>query len=304
MAIRNFEELLGTAQAIGPKAVVAVGAQQDSVLKAIAAAQEKRIAQGILVGDEPQIREIAAEHDIDLGRMQIVHEPNIRDAARRAMMLVAEGLAQVAMKGKVDTATFLRAALDRELGLRIGGLLSHVAAFDMRDLGRLLLISDAGVNIAPNLEQKAEIVQNAIGVAHKLGIEEPKVAVLASTETVNPRIPANVEAAALAKMADRKQIIGALIDGPLALDNAISPDAAEDKEIISPVAGRADILILPDIEAGNVLVKAIVYFARSPMAGVVVGAKAPLILPSRSDTFESKLDSLALGVVMSSARMF
>jgi phosphate butyryltransferase len=304
MAIRNFEELLTTAQAIGPKAVVAVGAQQDSVLKAIAAAQEKRIAQGILVGDEPQIREIAAECGIDLSRMQIVHEPNIRNAARRAMMLVAEGLAQVAMKGKVDTATFLRAALDRELGLRMGGLLSHVAVFDMRDLGRLLLISDAGVNIAPNLEQKAEIVQNAIGVAHKLGVEQPKVAVLASTETVNPRIPANVEAAALAKMADRKQITGALIDGPLALDNAISPDAAEDKDIISQVAGSADILILPDIEAGNVLVKAIVYFARSPMAGVVIGAKAPLILPSRSDTFESKLNSLALGVVMSSAGRF
>jgi len=298
MVITSFEDLLAASRANGPKAVVAVGAQQDSVLEAMAAAQQRGIARGILVGDEPQIRRIAEKCQVDLAEMEIFHEPLIEDAAQRAMMLVAEGKAQIAMKGKVETAIFLRAVLNRELGLRTGRLLSHVAAFDMRDLGRLLLISDAGVNIAPTLEQKADIVRNAIYVAHRLGLQEPNVAVLASTETVNPAIPANVEAAALAKMADRKQITGAIVDGPLALDNAISPDAAADKDISSQVAGRADILISPDIEAGNVLVKAIVYFARSPMAGVVVGAKAPLILPSRSDTFESKLDSMALGVLM------
>jgi phosphate butyryltransferase len=298
--IKSFDELLSVAQANGPKGVVAVGAQQDSVLEAVAAAQARGIARGILVGDEPKILAAATASGVDVSMMQIVHEPDIRNAARRSMTLLAEGLAKVAMKGKVDTATFLRAALDRELGLRTGALLSHVAVFDMLDLERLILVSDAGVNIAPNLEQKADIVRNAITVAHRLGLEEPRVAVLASTETVNPRIPANVEAAALAKMADRKQITGALVDGPLALDNAISPDAAEDKEIVSDVAGRADILICPDIEAGNMLVKSIVYFARHPMAGVVVGARAPLIVPSRSDTFESKLGSLALGVVMAS----
>jgi phosphate butyryltransferase len=301
MTITNFEELLATAQAIGPKGVVAVGAEQSSTLEAAAAAKEKGIAKPILVGDEPEILELASACEVDVSTMLIIHEPDIRRAARRAMLLVADGQAQVAMKGKVDTATFLRAALDRELGLRTGALLSHVAVFDMKDLGRLILISDAGVNIAPNLEQKADIVHNAIDVAHRLGIAEPRVAVLASTETVNPRIPANVEAAALSKMADRRQITGAIVDGPLALDNAISPDAAKDKDIISRVAGRADILILPDIEAGNVLVKAIVYFARHAMAGVVVGAKAPLIVPSRSDTVESKLSSLALGVVMASS---
>ncbi len=300
MPIRNFKELLETARACGPKTVVAAGAQQVSVLKALAAAQELGLAHPILVGDEKQIERVAAECQVDITGMEVVHEPNIRLASRRAMTLVAEGRAHVAMKGKVDTATFLRAALDRELGLRTGHLLSHVAVFDMKSLGRLLLISDAGVNIAPTLEQKADIVRNAVWVAHKLGIRMPHVAVLASTETVNPRIPANVEAAALAKMADRKQITGALVDGPLALDNAISPSAAEDKGISSRVAGRADVLISPDIEAGNVLVKAIVYFARHPMAGVVVGSKVPLILPSRSDTYESKLDSLALGVVMAS----
>jgi phosphate butyryltransferase len=298
VTIRNFEDLLVAAQARGPKTLVAVGAEQGSVLEAVAAAQTSGIVRPILVGCEKEIRAVATMCDVDLSAMQIVHEPDTRSAARTAMTMVAEGQAQITMKGKIDTATFLRAALDRELGLRVGRLLSHVAAFDMKDLGRLLLISDAGVNIAPSLEEKADIVRNAIMVAHKLGIEEPRVAVLASTETVNPMIPANVEAAALAKMADRKQIVGALVDGPLALDNAISPNAAKDKDIVSPVAGVADILISPDIEAGNVLVKAIVYFARHPMAGIVVGAKAPLILPSRSDTFESKLDSLALGVVM------
>jgi phosphate butyryltransferase len=300
MAITNFEDLLATAQANGPRAIVAVGAQQDSTLEAVAAAKESGIARPILVGDEPKILEVASACGVEVSTMLIIHEPDIWKAARRAMMLVADGQAQIAMKGQVSTAIFLRAALDRELGLRTGTLLSHVAVFDMKDLDRLILISDAGVNIAPNLEQKAEIVHNAIQVAHKLGIAQPRVAVLASTETVNPRIPANVEAAALSKMADRKQITGALVDGPLALDNAISPGAAKDKDISSPVAGRADILILPDIEAGNVLVKAIVYFAQHPMAGVVVGAKAPLILPSRSDTFESKLSSLALGVVIAS----
>ena len=298
MAIKSFGDLLAAARANGPRTVVAVGAQQDSVLEALAVAQDRGIAQAVLVGDEPAIRATAAQCGVAIEGMEIVHEPDLEQAARTAMILVAQGRAQVAMKGKVDTATFLHAALDREFGLRTGALLSHVAVFDMPSLGRLLLVSDAGVNIAPSLAEKADIVRNAIYVAHRLGIAQPRVAVLASTETVNPRIPANVEAAALAKMADRGQITGALVDGPLALDNAISVEAAHDKDIDSPVAGRADIVISPDIEAGNVLVKAIVYFAQCPMAGVVVGARAPLIVASRSDTYESKLDSLALGVVM------
>jgi len=298
MAIQTFDELLAAARAVGPKTIVVAGAHQESILEAVTAAQERGIVRAILIGDETKIHQIAEECEVDISDMQIVHEVDTERASRMAITLVARSEAHVAMKGKVDTATFLRAALDRDLELRTGRLISHVAVFDMKSLGRLLLASDAGVNIAPNLEQKADITRNAIDVAHRLGIEVPRVAVLASTETVNPRIPANVEAAALAKMADRKQISGAVVDGPLALDNAISPGAAHDKDIESPVAGRADILILPDIEAANVLVKAIVYFAQHPMAGVVVGARSPLILPSRSDTFQSKLGSLALGVVM------
>lgn len=304
MAITSFEDILSAAQARGPKTVVAVGAAQESVLGALDKAAQQGIAKAILIGNQTAIQQTAQAMGVDLSPMRIIDEPNLEEAARTAMALVNQDEAQIAMKGNVKTAVFLRAALDRQFGLRTGRLLSHVATFDMQSLGRLLLISDAGVNIAPNLEQKAEITQNAIDVARSLGIAQPRVAVLASSESVNPRISANVEAAALSKMADRGQITGALVDGPLALDNAISPDAATTKEIDSQVAGRADLLILPDIEAANVLVKAIIYFARHPMAGIVVGARVPLILPSRSDTTESKFDSVALGVAISTSYHF
>lgn len=302
--IKGFADLLMAAKQGARRTVVVVGAQQDAVLEAAQIAIAEGIANIILVGDEPAIRKIALSGGethrpgIDLTGMEIVHEPDLNEAARQAMLLVSSGRAHVAMKGKVDTATFLRAALDKELGMRTGELLSHVAVFEVKSLGRLLLVSDAGVNIAPTLEQKADIIRNAIFVAHKLGIEQPKVAVLASNEVVNPKMPANIEAAALAKMADRGQIVGALVDGPLALDNAISSEAAAMKGIAGPVAGQADILIPPDIEAGNLMAKAIIYFAGYWMAGVVVGSRAPLILPSRSDPYEAKLHSLALGVVM------
>ncbi|MBN1934451.1 MAG: bifunctional enoyl-CoA hydratase/phosphate acetyltransferase [Anaerolineae bacterium] len=298
MAILGFSDLRAAAQAGERRTVVVVGAQQSTVLQAANEAKVRGLAEIILVGDEPAIQDVASAEGIDLSAMEIVHEPDLIAAARRAMILVTEGRAHVAMKGKVDSATFLRAALDKELGLRGSGLLTHVAVFEVKILGRMLLISDAGVVVAPTLEQKADIIRNAVYVAHKLGIELPKVAVLASNEMVNPKMPANIEAAALAKMADRGQITGALIDGPLALDNAISPGAAQIKGISSPVAGYADILIPPDIEAGNLMAKAIIYFGGCTMAGVVVGAQVPLILPSRSDPPEAKLDSLALGVVM------
>ena len=304
MAITSFDDILVAAQTRGPRTVVAVGAAQDSVLGALDRAEKVGIAKAILIGSQSEIYKTARTMDVDLSPMRIIDEPNLEEAAQIGMSLVNQGEAQIAMKGNIRTAVFLRAALDRSTGLRTGRLLSHVAIFDMLSLGRLLLISDAGVNIAPTLEQKADITQNAIDVAHSLGIERPRVAVLASTENVVPNLPANVEAAALSKMADRGQITGALVDGPLALDNAISVDAASDKAIASRVAGRADLLILPDIEAANVLVKAIVYFARRPMAGVVVGARAPLIVPSRADTAESKFDSLALGVTISASYRF
>jgi phosphate butyryltransferase len=214
--------------------------------------------------------------------------------------LVARDEAHCAMKGRIFTADFLKAALDPSVGLRTAKLLTHVAVFDIPGFDRLVLLSDAGVLVAPTLEQKIHIVQNAVDVAIRLGVDTPRVAVLAAAEMVNPKIPSTMDAASLSKMADRGQIYGGVVDGPLALDNAISPESARIKGIKSEVAGYADILIAPDIEAGNVLAKAITYFAQGKMAGVVVGARCPLILPSRSDTREAKLISLALGVMLAS----
>jgi len=228
----------------------------------------------------------------------IIHEPEPNQAARKVMELVRLGHAQMAMKGKIETGDFLRAALDKQVGLRLGRLLTHVGIFEIPGFDRLLFVSDAGVVVAPTMEQKIEIVQNAIFVAQRLGVEQPKVAILAATEMVNPKIPTTLDAANLSKMADRGQIKGGLIDGPLALDNAISLESAHIKAIKSDVAGRADILIPPDVEAANVLAKAITYFAKGNMAGVVVGGKSPLIVVSRSDPHQTKLVSIALGVLL------
>jgi phosphate butyryltransferase len=298
MPIRTFAELLEAAKDKGPKTIAVAAGHQAEVMLAGLDAEVAGVAEVILVGDVPKIRAIATEEGFDISRMDLVQADHPRDAAWRVMKLVSDGKADVAMKGKVETSDFLRGALSKELGLRTGRLFTHVAAFEIPEFDRLIFISDAGVVVAPNLEQKVEIVQNAIYVAHALGIERPRVAVLAATEVVNPKIPTTLDAANLSKMADRGQIRGGLVDGPLALDNAISPESARIKGIRSEVAGYADILIAPDIEAGNVLAKAITYFAQGKMAGVVVGARCPLILPSRSDTREAKLVSLALGVML------
>jgi phosphate butyryltransferase len=298
MPIRTFAELLETAQVKGPKTIAVAGAHQSEVMLASLDAEVAGLAEVILVGDGEQIRQIAADEEFNISRMEIMHVPQPREAAWEVVKLVSDGQADIAMKGKVETSDFLRAALSKELGLRTGRLFSHVAAFEIPGFDRLIFISDAGVIVAPDLEQKVQIVQNAIYVAHAMDISLPRVAVLAATEVVNPKIPTTLDAANLSKMADRGQIQGGLVDGPLALDNAISPESARIKGIKSEVAGYADILIAPDIEAGNVLAKAITYFAQGKMAGVVVGARCPLILPSRSDTREAKLVSLALGVML------
>ncbi len=298
MPIRTFTELLEAARAKGPKRVAVAAGNQSEVMLAGLDAEREGLAEVILVGDGAQIRQIAGQEGFDISRMEVMDAPTPREAAYQVMKLVSEGRADIAMKGKVETSDFLRAALRKELRLRTGRLLSHVAIFEIPEFDRLIFISDAGVVVAPTLEQKVQIVQNAINVAHAMGIERPRVAVLAATEVVNPKIPTTLDAANLSKMAERGQIRGGLVDGPLALDNAISPEAARIKGIRSQVAGYADILIAPDIEAGNVLAKAITYFAKGKMAGVVVGARCPLILPSRSDTREAKLVSLALGVML------
>ncbi|MGC8874684.1 MAG: bifunctional enoyl-CoA hydratase/phosphate acetyltransferase [Chloroflexia bacterium] len=299
MAIRNFAQLREEARKVGPRVVAIANAQDHEALLAARDAEERGIAHFVLIGDRAAIEQEAEAHQIDIRNMRIVEEPDRRAAAYRAMQMLARGEVHCAMKGKIFTADFLKAALDPAVGLRTGKLLTHVAVFDIPGFDRLILLSDAGVVVAPTLEQKMHIVQNAVDVAHRLGIEMPRVAVLAAAEMVNPKIPSTMDAANLSKMADRGQIYGAIVDGPLALDNAISPEAARIKGIRGEVAGRADILIAPDLEAGNALAKAIIYFAHSALAGVVVGAKMPLILPSRADTHEAKMMSIVLGVLMS-----
>lgn len=297
--VRSFKEILALAKDVGPKAVAIAAADEREALEAATEARRLGIAEPILVGAKSRIVEIAAESDLSLQGVEIVDEPDARVAAAIAVHLVRSGHADIVMKGRMDTGDLLRAALNRELGLRCGRLLSHISAFEIPGFDRLLFVTDAGVVIEPTLEEKAQIVQNAIDTAHRLGIAEPRVAVLAALEMVNPKMPSTIDAANLAKMCDRGQIKGGIVDGPLALDNAISAVSAQMKGIRSPVAGRADILVTPDVESGNMLAKGITYFAGASMASVVVGASAPIIATARADPSESKLASIGLAVVLS-----
>ncbi|MGQ9627759.1 MAG: bifunctional enoyl-CoA hydratase/phosphate acetyltransferase [Anaerolineae bacterium] len=298
MAIHNFDQLLAAAKERGPKRVAIATADQKEILIAAVKAYEESLARCTLIADEDAIRRLAAEESLSLEDMEIIHEPNLRQAAKRAVELVNSGQADLIMNGRAQAGNLFRAALDRETGIRTGRLLTDVAVFEIPGVDRLIFISDAGVVVSPTFEQKVEIVQNAIDVAHLLGVENPKVAILSATEMVNPKIPVSLDASNLSKMAERGQIKGGIVDGPLALDNAISLEAAHIKGIHSEVAGRADILIAPDIEAGNILTSSLIYLARAQMASVVVGGRCPLIVPASADPPRSKLVSLALGVFL------
>lgn len=298
MPIRSFKQLLYEASWVGPKRVAVAAAAEAHILEGARQAQDAGIAQCILADDAGMVRRVADEQGIDIGDMAMLDIADPESAALHVMGMARQGEADVVMKGRLATTSFMRAALDRDRGLRTGKLFTHVAAFEIPAFERLLLITDGGVVIAPDIYQKIEIVQNGIDVAHKLGIEMPRVAVLAASEFVNPKIPTTIDAANLAKMADRGQIRGGIVDGPLALDNAISPESERAKGINSPIGGKADILVVPDVEAGNLLAKAITYFGGGEMAGVVVGGCAPMVLTSRADSPTTKLISIALGVLL------
>lgn len=297
--VRSLDDLVRMAQDAGPRTCAVVAAADPEVLLAADEAARRGIARCVLIGDPVAIGKAASEVGLDLSGYDVVEERDAGAAARTGVAMVSSGRADLLMKGLVSTADVLRAVLDKEIGLRTGRLLSHLSVFEAPRLDRLLIFSDGAMNIAPGLAEKAQITQNAIDVAHALGVSEPRVAVLAAVETVNPDMPATIDAACLAKMSERGQIKGGIVDGPLALDNAISPEAASHKGIVSPVAGRADILIVPDIEAGNVFYKTLVYLAGGCAASVVVGAKAPVVVTSRSDSHMAKVYSLALGVLLS-----
>jgi len=299
MTIRNFAQLLEAALARAPKRVAIVGGGQRQTLHAARLARGMGLAHPILFDNLARLKFIAEEEGVDLTGMEIIEEGDMIQAAYRAVEMIHAEEVDLVMNGRALPVELMKAALDRDRGLRIGKVITDVSIFEIPDFDRLILVSDVAIVVSPNLAQKVAIVQNAIDTAIELGVKEPKVAVLASTEMVNPEMPANMDAANLSKMAERGQIRGGLVDGPLALDNAISLKAAEMKRIDSRVAGSADILITPDVESGNILAKALSYFAKGHMAGVVVGAKCPIVMPSRSDPPEQKLLSLALGVYLS-----
>lgn len=296
--LKTFAEVLEQAKT-GPRRKVAVAVAQDSeVLSAIKDAQELGIAEAILVGDAVKIASISQEIGLDLSNIEVINEPDNIAAAKTAVSLVRDGKAQMLMKGLIGTADILRAVLDKENGLRTGRVLSHVAVLEVPEYHKLLFMSDGGQNIAPDLKQKAEITQNAVDVARALGIDIPKVAALAALELVNPKMPATVDAAELQAMAERGEIKNCILHGPMAFDGAISAEAAHHKGIKSQVSGEVDVLIVPNIEVGNVLYKTLVYLAKTKVAGLIAGAAAPIVLTSRSDSHEAKLLSIACASVV------
>lgn len=299
--IRNFDELLDAVRGRKKMKLSVAAANDVEVLLAVENARSLGLIDAVLVGGADDIKKIADENNIDLSNYEIVDVKNLVESTRVAVSLVSKGKADFLMKGLIGTADLLRAVLDKEIGLRTNNLLSHVMVYSVETYHKLILLTDGGMVTYPDLTQKVQIVQNAVKVAKALGISPIHVAPLCAVEVVNPDMQATIDAAILSKMNQRGQIKDCIIDGPLALDNAISKEAAQHKRIKSPVAGEADILLVPNIEAGNILGKSLTYFARAKSAGIIVGAKCPIVLVSRADTHESKLYSIALGSLIANS---
>jgi phosphate butyryltransferase len=296
--IKSLSELVERGRKLGPARIVVVEAHDPDVLECLVQAEPMGLAESVLVGDPGKIRATAAKVGYRLRPETLVQTASEEASIRQAIDLVREGKANVLMKGKVTTANLIRGILDRERGLRTGNLLSQVIVFQVPHIPRLMIMTDGAINIAPTLAQKAEICRNAIMVAHALGVAEPKVALLAALEFVNPDMPATVDAAALMQMNRRGQITGAYLEGPLALDVPLSRFAADRKNIQSPLVEATDVFIAPDIEAANILYRAILYFARGESGGIVVGARVPLVLLSRAETPETKIHSISLALLV------
>lgn len=293
----KLDELFDWAGRRGALRVAVAGAASGEALRALSEAKRRNLVNVTLCGHLEEGERVAAEVGYDWAEDAKVPARTPVEAAQAAVREVREGRAELLMKGDVPTADLLRAVLEKEQGLRTGRLLSHVGIFELPHFPRLLFLTDAGVNIAPTLAQKVDLVRNAVQVAQSCGVSDPKVAALAAVEVVNPDMPATVDAACLAAMSRRGQI-DAVVDGPLALDNAVFPEAAERKGIGGPVAGAADILLVPDIEAGNLAYKSMLFFGGAKVAGVIAGARVPIITTSRAEEHETKLLSIALGVAM------
>jgi phosphate acetyltransferase len=298
----KFQGLVAKAQC-QPPLKVAVAHPCDQVsLESVAEAARLKLIEPILVGPETRIRAVAAEHGIDIAKFEIVGAEFSEDSAAKAVEIIREGRAEALMKGSLHTDELMGAVVKRDTGLRTARRISHCFIMDIPGHDQPLIITDAAVNIAPDLKTKVDIIQNAIDLAHALGVDDVRVAILSAMESINPEVPSTLEAAALCKMADRGQIKGAQLDGPLALDNAISSQAAAIKKIASPVAGRANVLLVPDLEAGNMLAKSLSFLADADAAGIVLGAKVPIILTSRADDEIARLASCAVAQLLVAAR--
>jgi len=300
-SIVTFAQMLDAARTKGPVPVVVAAANVPEVVIAATQAHEMGIiADSILVGNGRLIEGIARENQLDISGFTLVDSPDALAAARRAMELAARGEARVVVKGQMETSKFLKAALSRSAGLRTRRTISHVGIFEIPDFDRLLLITDGGVVLYPTLEQKIEIIYNAIDVAQRLGVVPPRVALLAAANSVMLEVPVTMEIAQIVAMKSRWEEAGAHVDGPLTLDSAISPCIAAQRGLSGPVAGRADVLIVPDVESGNIMAKGITYFAGGAMAGVVLGARVPLIVGSRSDPVATRLACVGAGALIAS----
>ncbi len=299
---KSFEDLLSKVSECSTKTVAVAVAQDDAVLEAVHAAKERGIANAILVGDEAKIKAIADDMKIDISPFEIINITDNYEAALKAVSLVHDGKADMYMKGLIDTKSFLKSVLDKEVGLRTDKTLSHVCVFEIKGIDHLLFLSDVAFIPYPDLETKAQIIKNTVEIAHACGIPNPKVAPLAAVEVVNPKMPATVEAEALTKMNEDGQITGCIVDGPLSFDLAIDPEAARHKGATGrKIVGDADILLFPDIHAGNITYKCMVHTSESKNGNILTGTKAPVILTSRSDDFEAKVNSIALAAVVAEA---
>jgi phosphate butyryltransferase len=297
--MKSFSDIVAGARKLGTRRFVVAQAADPVVLEAVEAARREGFCAPVLVGVREEIDAAARGAGVELASHRIVEVASKADAAAAAVRLVASGEGDVLVKGLLQTSELLKPVLDKATGLGRGRLITHVGVFLVPGLDRFVLVTDAALCIAPDLAQKADIVRNAFETAHGLGIADPIAAILCAIENVNPKMPATMDAAELVKMAERGEIAGGRVVGPLALDGAVDPAAARHKGIANPLAGRADILVAPDIEAGNILYKSLTCFARAEAAGIIVGARAPIVVTSRSDSAADKLHSMALAVLCS-----
>ncbi|HPV85669.1 MAG TPA: phosphate butyryltransferase [Sedimentibacter sp.] len=297
--MNRFDELLKMAKTTVPKKIAIAAAQDEDVLMAVKSAYLEKICIPILIGNKEKIIELSQKINFNLDDIQIIESKDDNEAARTAVSMVSSGKADILMKGLVDTAIILKAVLDKEIGLRTGNILSHAAVFESDRYHKLFIITDAAMNIAPSASEKKQIIENTLPLCRSLDIENPKVAVICAKEKVSPKMQATVDAEILVNMNKNGEIKGCMVEGPFGLDNAISREAAALKGVKGEVAGDADILLMPNIEAGNVMYKTLTYLADSKNAGIILGAKAPIILTSRADSDEAKLYSILLAVICS-----